>query len=134
MHDITVDGLDSCVDLWLAETQSLTDEIGAVRRALGDNPKPLWVSFTLRDDVEPGATPVLRSGQALNEAIDAALSAGATALLFNCSQPESMGAAIEMVQRTLAQMGTPLAVGAYANAFPRQRADARGAPHPGFGE
>lgn len=120
-----VDGLDPYVDLWLAETQSLTDEIGAVRRALGANPKPLWVSFTLRDDVDAGATPVLRSGQTLDEAIDAAVSARATALLFNCSQPEAMGAAIETVQRTLANTGTSLAIGAYANAFPPQRADAR---------
>ncbi len=100
-----VDGLDPYVDLWLAETQSLTDEIHAVRRALGANPKPLWVSFTLRDDVDAGATPVLRSGQTLDEAIDAAVSARATALLFNCSQPEAMGAAIETAQRTLARTG-----------------------------
>ncbi|KWE28971.1 homocysteine methyltransferase [Burkholderia cepacia] len=101
------------------------DLFDAVRRALGENPKPLWVSFTLRDDVEAGATPVLRSGQTLGEAIDAAVSARATALLFNCSQPEAMGAAIETVQRTLARTGTPLVIGAYANAFPPQRADAR---------
>ena len=36
-----------------------------------------------------------------------------------------MGAAIETVQRTLARTGRSLAVGAYANAFPPQRADAR---------
>ncbi|RQS06311.1 homocysteine S-methyltransferase family protein [Burkholderia sp. Bp8998] len=122
-----VDGLDPYVDLWLAETQSLTGEIDAVRRALGANPKPLWVSFTLRDDVEAGASPVLRSGQTLDEAIDAALSARASALLFNCSQPEAMGAAIEAVQRRLAGTGaeTALMTGAYANAFPPQRADAR---------
>ena len=124
-----VDGLDPYVDLWLAETQSLTGEIDAVRRALGANRKPLWVSFTLRDDVgaDTGAGPVLRSGQALDEAIDAAVSARARALLFNCSQPEAMGAAIETVQRTLAGMGAgaALMIGAYANAFPPQRADAR---------
>ncbi|VWB62460.1 homocysteine S-methyltransferase [Burkholderia lata] len=124
-----VDGLDPYVDLWLAETQSLTGEIDAVRRALGANPKPLWVSFTLRDEVgaDAGAGPVLRSGQTLDEAIDAAVSARASALLFNCSQPEAMGAAIETVQRRLAGMGAgaALTIGAYANAFPPQRADAR---------
>ena len=120
-----VDGLDPYVDLWLAETQSLTDEIGAVRRALGGNPKPLWVSFTLRDDVDARAAPVLRSGQSLDEAIEAAVSAHASALLFNCSQPEAMGAAIDAVHRTLARSGTTLAIGAYANAFAPQRADAR---------
>lgn len=122
-----VDGLDPYVDLWLAETQSLTGEIDAVRRALGANPKPLWVSFTLRDDVDAGAGPVLRSGQTLDEAIAAAVSARASALLFNCSQPEAMGAAIETVRRTLAGTGTgpALMIGAYANAFPPQRADAR---------
>lgn len=49
----------------------------------------------------------------------------ALALLFNCSQPEAMGAATETAQRTLASAGTPLVIGAYANAFPPQRADAR---------
>ncbi|MDR0240427.1 MAG: homocysteine S-methyltransferase family protein [Burkholderia sp.] len=120
-----VDGLDPYVDLWLAETQSLTDEIGAVRRALGANPKPLWVSFTLRDEVEAGARPVLRSGQTLDEAIDAALSARAAALLFNCSQPEVMGAAVEAVQGAHARTGSALPVGVYANAFPPQRDDAQ---------
>ncbi|HGL6716589.1 TPA: homocysteine S-methyltransferase family protein, partial [Burkholderia contaminans] len=37
----------------------------------------------------------------------------------------AMGAAIETVQCTLARTGASLAVGAYANAFPPQRADAR---------
>ncbi|WP_423369590.1 homocysteine S-methyltransferase family protein [Burkholderia sp. LMG 32019] len=120
-----VDGLDPHVDLWLAETQSLTGEIGAVRRALGANPKPLWVSFTLRDEMDGGVRPVLRSGQTLDEAVDAALSARAAALLFNCSQPEVMGAAVETVRNVLARSGSTLPVGVYANAFPPQRDDAQ---------
>ncbi|MBR8167882.1 homocysteine S-methyltransferase family protein [Burkholderia cenocepacia] len=120
-----VNGLDPYVDLWLAETQSLTDEIGVVRRALGANPKPLWVSFTLCDDVDAGARPMLRSGQTLDEAINAALSARAAALLFNCSQPEVMGAALEAVQGVLSHTGAALPVGVYANAFPPQRDDAQ---------
>ncbi|WP_246637341.1 homocysteine S-methyltransferase family protein [Burkholderia catarinensis] len=120
-----VDGLDPYVDLWLAETQSLTGEIGAVRRALGANSKPLWVSFTLRDDVDDGAQPVLRSGQTLDEAVDAALSARAAALLFNCSQPEVMGPAVEAVRVALVRAGAALPVGVYANAFPPQRDDAQ---------
>ncbi|WP_205972545.1 homocysteine S-methyltransferase family protein [Paraburkholderia sp. Tr-20389] len=119
-----VNGLEPYVDLWLAETQSLTDEIGAVRRALGTNPKPLWVSFTLRDEIDDSARPVLRSGQTLDQAIDAALSARASALLFNCSQPEVMSAAVKTVRGILECAGVTLPIGVYANAFPPQRDDA----------
>ncbi|WP_338117824.1 homocysteine S-methyltransferase family protein [Paraburkholderia silviterrae] len=120
-----VRGLDPYVDLWLAETQSLTDEIGAVRRALGANPKPLWVSFTLRDEINESKQPLLRSGQTIEKAVDAALSARAAAVLFNCSQPEVMSAAVKAVQSLLECAGATLPIGIYANAFPPQRDDAQ---------
>lgn len=120
-----VHGLEPYVDLWLAETQSLTNEIEAVRRALGEHSKPLWVSFTLRDQIDESAQPVLRSGQTLDEAVDAALSAHAAAVLFNCSQPEVMGAAVAVVHSLLERAGAGLPIGIYANAFPPQRDDAQ---------
>jgi homocysteine S-methyltransferase len=46
---------------------------------------------------------------------------GASALLFNCSQPEVMGAAVEEARRVLHEAGPRAAgmqIGVYANAFP----------------
>jgi S-methylmethionine-dependent homocysteine/selenocysteine methylase len=47
----------------------------------------------------------------------------AAALLFNCSQPEVMEAAVREAKGALAA-GRPLALGVYANAFPPQSAEA----------
>lgn len=120
-----IDGLEPHVDLWLAETLSSTSEVAVVRRVLDANPKPLWVSYTLRDDGSDTARPVLRSGETLEQAVDAALAARASALLFNCSQPEVMGAAVTGVRDVLARRGVAVPVGVYANAFPPQREDAQ---------
>lgn len=114
-----VTGLSPWVDLWLAETLSSTAEAYAVRAALGDDERPLWVSFTLDDtgDVESIASgrtaPVLRSGESFAAAVACALEVGVETLLFNCSQAEMMAAAI-----SAARAAAPdLPLGAYANAF-----------------
>jgi S-methylmethionine-dependent homocysteine/selenocysteine methylase len=44
-----VGALSPHVDLWLAETLSSTGEARNARRALGDDARPLWLSFTLHD-------------------------------------------------------------------------------------
>lgn len=118
-----VDGLRPHVDLWLAETQSAIAEAKAVRAVLGDDPKPLWLSFTLDDTnadaVASGAMPpALRSGERVADAARAARDLGAVALLFNCSQPEVMEAAVRAAREALS--GTGPVIGVYANAFPPQ--------------
>ncbi|WP_321872175.1 homocysteine S-methyltransferase family protein [Burkholderia ubonensis] len=132
-----VDGLDPYVDLWLAETQSLTDEIGAVRRALGKNPKPLWVSFTLRDDVDVGAAPVLRSGQTLDEAIDAAMSARANEELHGLRGDIDPPGYARWAEQWLALgaqiVGGCCGIGPDHIAALRDAVDARGAGHTGCG-
>ena len=111
--------LAPCVDLWLAETLSSTAEARLVRAVVGADPRPLWLSFTLADeDVDP-AVPRLRSGEPVEAAVAAARAAGAAAVLFNCSQPEVMAAAVERARTA----GAP-AVGVYANAFEPQGPDA----------
>jgi len=115
-------GLSPHVDLWLAETQGSVAEAEAVAAALAGDARPLWISFTLRDDEEAPA-PVLRSGEAVGEAARAARRLGAQALLFNCSQPEVIGAALAEARKALAD--DPLPLGAYANAFPPMRKDAK---------
>src|SRR5262249_26965858 len=52
------------------------------------------------------------------------LALGAEAILFNCSQPEVMGAAIEAAGKAAAMAAgrarQPARIGVYANAFPPQ--------------
>jgi len=119
-------GLGPHVDLWLAETQSAIAEVEAVAAALAGDGRPLWVSYTLRDEEsaqELGEVPVLRSGEPVAEAARAARRLGAQALLFNCSQPEVIGPALAEARKALAD--EPLPLGAYANAFPPMRKDAK---------
>ena len=102
------------VDVWLAETLSALAEAELVAELVAGTGKPLWLSFTL-DDTHPGAEPVLRSGEAVADAAALAVRLGAEALLFNCSQPEVMAAAVRAVRAACA-----LPIGVYANAFPPQ--------------
>ncbi len=117
-----VDGLAPHVDLWLAETLSSLAEARLVREVLGSNSKPLWVSFTLRDDGDPAAAE-LRFGEPATDAARTALEIGAETLLFNCSQPEVMLGAVTAARSVIGS--APVKIGVYANAFPPQRPDAQ---------
>lgn len=121
-----IGGLSPFVDFWLAETQSTTAEILAVRAALNaaGEQKPLWVSYTLADENPGAGISRIRSGETVEQAVTVAVEQGAAAVLFNCSQPEVMSAAVRAAQTTLAQLGVPLPIGVYANAFPPQSTDA----------
>lgn len=71
----------------------------------------MWVSYTL-DDESPDA-PILRSGESLEAAMATAREHGATAVLFNCSQPEIITSALP----NAVELANGLAVGVYSNAF-----------------
>ncbi|MBV6822087.1 homocysteine S-methyltransferase family protein [Pseudomonas sp. PD9R] len=116
IHRELIAGLQGQVDVWLAETQSSIAEVRAVVEALGADPKPLWLSFTLLD--ETGAPPRLRSGESVADAVRVAIELGAKTVLFNCSQPEVMAAALAEAQRVDQHLGQTLELGVYANAFP----------------
>ena len=116
-------GLAPHVDLWLAETQSSLAEVRAIAAGLPDDGKPLWLSFTLKDE-EVDEVPRLRSGEPVAEAAQLAVELGAGALLFNCSQPEVMAAALDSARETFATAGIEIPFGAYANAFPPQPEEA----------
>lgn len=121
-----VAALRPAVDLWLAETLSLVAEAELVREVVGEDGKPLWLSFTLADERSPGEPARLRSGEAAADAVSAAIRLRAAAVLFNCSQPEVMGEAVTAAARLLRDRGLAagaLRIGVYANAFPPQRAD-----------
>lgn len=120
-----VKGLSAHADIWLAETLSATAEARVVADMLEGDPRPKWFSFTLEDGAADAAMhPRLRSGEPVAEAVQVALASGAAAVLFNCSQPEVMEAAVIAARAALAQAGSAIAVGVYANAFPPQPEEA----------
>ncbi|WP_439291297.1 MULTISPECIES: homocysteine S-methyltransferase family protein [Rahnella] len=114
---VLVDNLTGNVDVWLAETQSSVAEVEAVRDVLGDDPRPLWLSFTLQDNLDPQGNALLRSGESIAEAVNAALRISAGAVLFNCSRPEVMATAVKTARAALTAQGSALDIGVYANAF-----------------
>lgn len=113
--DPLVEGLTPFVDLWLGETLGSIAEAEAMHAALvraGERAAaiPRWISFTLSDD----ASGTLRSGESVADAVAAALSCGAEAVLFNCSQAESISAALAIAQPIVEGRA---ALGGYANRF-----------------
>ena len=66
------------------------------------------------------------AGVRCDEAEAAAVAAelGVETLLFNCSQPEVIGAAIDVARETFERLGVKIQLGAYANAFPPQPKEA----------
>jgi len=116
-------GLSPYVDLWLAETQSSIEEVRAIGAQLPQDGRPFWVSFTLQDEGDIDV-PRLRSGQTVADAAEAIAGLGVSTLLFNCSQPEVIGAALDVARETFERLGVDIAIGAYANAFPPQPKDA----------
>ncbi len=116
--DVLVDALAPSVDHWLIETTASIAEARAALAAISGHglaiALPKWVSFTLEDTLDENGRALLRSGEAIEAAVDA-VGGDVAAVLFNCSQPEVMGAAVEQAAERL---DGAAAVGAYANAFP----------------
>jgi S-methylmethionine-dependent homocysteine/selenocysteine methylase len=95
------------VDLFLCETLTTAREVRTATTAGVASGKPVWASMTVSDS--DGTQ--LRSGEPLSLGVGAAVAAGASALLLNCSWPE----AITQGLAVLADSGLPF--GAYANGF-----------------
>ena len=112
MLDVLAGALLPHVDLFLAETMSCAAEALAACDAVRGTGKPVWVSFTLSGRA---GLPCLRSNEPVRDAVAAAVGAGAEAILFNCSPPEAMGAAVDVARAVLGPDG--VLIGVYANAF-----------------
>jgi len=95
------------VDLFLGETLASTAEATAAARAVLESDLPVWISLKISDD----DSVTLRSGEPLAEGVAALREVGVNARLLNCSRPEAITAAWEV----LAAGGG--ATGAYANGF-----------------
>jgi S-methylmethionine-dependent homocysteine/selenocysteine methylase len=124
--NIIIDALSPHIDLWLVETVSSVAEAEAAAQALNNDDRPLWISFTLLDSEHgEGHPPQLRSGEKVADAAAVAAELGAAAVLFNCSQPETMAAAVFSAIQELRDRYADIEVGVYANAFPAQQKDAQ---------
>ncbi len=95
------------VDVFLCETLSTLVEVKAAVSAAAESGKPVWCGMTVVD----GDGTKLRSGESLAEAAAIAKEAGASAVLINCSWPESVTQGLS----SLKACGLPF--GAYANGF-----------------
>lgn len=125
MYTAIVEDLDPYVDVWLAETLSLIDEMSVVADTVADrgSGRPLWVSFSLPDQWVDDRV-AIRSGASPAEILDAAAGRDAIdAVLFNCSPPEQIGPAIDELAAAISSTGASVGFGAYANAFPIDRGE-----------
>ena len=110
-----IEALSPHIDLWQAETLSTLAEAQLVAELLGDDPRPRWFSFTLEDELNASGGAVLRSGESITDAAKLAQARGVSALLFNCSYPEVMAAAVAEAKIALGDSG--IRIGVYANGF-----------------
>ena len=95
------------VDLFLCETMLSAVEARAATTAGRECGKPVWTALSV---IDADGT-LLRSGEGVAEGAQAAVDAGADAVLINCSSPEAVAAAMPR----LAGIGVPF--GGYANGF-----------------
>lgn len=99
--------LDS-VDLFMCETMGSVSEAHSAATAACQSGKEVWVALTLDDEQALN----LRSGEPLIDAVAALEELNVSALLLNCSRPETIDAAWPTFAAS-----TSLPVGAYANGF-----------------
>jgi S-methylmethionine-dependent homocysteine/selenocysteine methylase len=95
------------VELFLSETMAIAREARMATTAAAESNLPVWTAFTVDDD--DGTR--LRSGESLAEAARSVVAAGAERVLVNCSMPEAVASAMDV----LANIGMPF--GGYANGF-----------------
>ena len=95
------------VDVFLCETMSSIAEAKAALVAAKESGLPVWVSLTI-DDNDQG---LLRSGEALSDALSMLDEFGADAKLLNCSKPEAILASWSKMK---SDQGL---TGAYGNGF-----------------
>jgi len=95
----------SC-DLMICETVVSALHAESVLRGASAGGKPVWIAFSVDD--QDGTR--LRSGEPLADVVPLA-QAGAEAVLINCSAPEAIPAALDIIKES----GLPF--GAYANGF-----------------
>ena len=102
-----INALAPSVDLMLLETMSSVSQAEGALRAAVKTGLPVWLAVTV-DDFDGTS---LRSGEDLNSLRPLLESFEPEALLINCSRPEAVSIAVEVIR----DFGFPF--GAYANGF-----------------
>lgn len=115
LWQILIDALDPWVDLWLGETIGGLAELRSLLDLLSADKREQWMAFAISDRLVGGQA-VLRTGESMAD-VARAVAPACDAVLFNCSQPETISAAIPALVGELDRLGAALPVGAYANAF-----------------
>ena len=105
----SVRAMNDRVDLFLIETAASVAQAEGALRGASLGTKPVWLSVTVMDD--DGSR--LRSGEGVGELAAIVAQYQPQAVLVNCSRPEAMAAALDII----AGFGLPF--GAYANGFTR---------------
>ena len=96
------------VDLLICETMSSAAEGRAAARAACCTDKPVWVAWTLHEDLSG----TLRSGEFIAEAVAALRGLPVSGFLVNCCAPESITKAMPQLVATGGEW-----IGGYANTF-----------------
>ena len=102
------------VDLWIAETISCLEELASTSSVLNQADEPVYYSFSLDDE---STSPKLRSGESVKDTVLQVIETRARGLMFNCSIPEIMEAALRDAQQVISEHGANLELGVYANKF-----------------
>jgi len=103
---------------WKLCPQSAVAEVRAVCRALSGMPRPLFLSFSIKDD----GSNQLRSGEPLSAALAvAAEHSFVRGLLVNCSSPRAVATALPLFKEAAGKLaeeaGAVVRCGGYANVF-----------------
>lgn len=99
------------VDVFICETMSKASEARMAASAGVETGKPVWVAWTLSEELGPDGQPRLRSGETIAEAFVALDGLTVDVVMFNCCPPEVMTAGMGQ----LAADGRPF--GGYGNGF-----------------
>ena len=110
IYEILIKELTPFVDIFICETMSSIKEMQHVMEALNnlDNKKPVWISWTLKEDKKNR----LRSGESIEEAFNASATVKPEAYLFNCTDPYAITEGIKVLKQL-----TQKPIGGYPNVF-----------------
>ena len=110
IYEILIKELTPFVDIFICETMSSIKEMQHVMEALNnlDNKKPVWISWTLKEDKKNR----LRSGESIEEAFNASATVKPEAYLFNCTDPYAITEGIKVLKQL-----TQKPMGGYPNVF-----------------
>ena len=110
IYETLIKELTPYVDIFICETMSSIEEMQHVMQALKnlDNEKPVWISWSLKEDKKNQ----LRSGETIEDALNASAEIEPEAYLFNCTDPYAITEGIKELKKL-----TQKPIGGYPNVF-----------------